>query len=115
VNVGHQPAVLSYQLCTALLVGCLLAVLSGHPAFAQQSSSAPTLPMGQRKSLGAVRLTLTTDRQSIGLADTLRLTLAVEAPPEVRLTLPEVTKTLGPFEVVQQRTTGPLSLTPQTQ
>jgi len=49
------------------------------------------------------------------LTDPLKLTLSIVAPPEVRLTLPEVTKTLGPFEVVQHRTTGPLSLTPQTQ
>src|SRR5262249_20159646 len=47
--------------------------------------------------------------------DTLKLTLTTEAPPEVRLTLPDVTKTLGPFEIVQHRTTGPLSLTPRTQ
>ena len=51
----------------------------------------------------------------MGLTDTLKLTLSIEAPPEVRLTLPDVAKTLGPFEVVQHRTTGPLSLTPQTQ
>src|SRR5262249_9126210 len=47
--------------------------------------------------------------------ETLKLTLTIAAPPEVRITLPEVPKALGPFEVVQQRTTGPLSLTPQTQ
>jgi hypothetical protein len=51
----------------------------------------------------------------MGLTDTLKLTLTIAAPPEVRMTLPDVTKTLGPFEVVQHRTTGPLSLTPQTQ
>jgi hypothetical protein len=51
----------------------------------------------------------------MGLTDVLKLTLTIAAPPEVRITLPEVTKTLGPFEVVQHRTTGPLSLTPQTQ
>jgi BatD DUF11 like domain len=107
--------VISSQLCMALLLGCLLTVLSGHPALAQQLSSAPTPPVEQHKSLGAVRLRLATDRQSIGVADTLRLTLLVEAPSEARLTLPDVSKTLGPFEVVQQRTTGPLSLTPQTQ
>jgi hypothetical protein len=49
------------------------------------------------------------------LTDTLKLTLTLTAPPEVRITLPDVTKTLGPFEIVQHRTTGPLSLTPQTQ
>lgn len=115
MNVRPQLAVLPYQLCMALLVGCLLTVLSGHPAAAQQFSSAPTPAVEQHKSSGAIRLTLTTDRQSIGLAETLRLTLVVQAPPEVRLTLPEVTRALGPFEVVQERTIGPVSLTPQTQ
>jgi len=51
----------------------------------------------------------------MGLPDTLKLTLTIAAPPEVRMTLPDVAKTLGPFEVVRHRTTGPLSLTPQTQ
>jgi hypothetical protein len=52
----------------------------------------------------------------MGLTDTLKLTLTIAAPSEVRLTLPDITtKTLGPFEIVQHRTTGPLSLTPQTQ
>jgi hypothetical protein len=51
----------------------------------------------------------------MGLTDTLKLTLTLEAPPEVRITLPDVARTLGPFAVVQHRTTGPLSLTPQTQ
>jgi hypothetical protein len=60
-------------------------------------------------------LTLTADRPSIRLTDTLKLTLTITAPPEVRITLPDVAKTLGPFEIVQHRTTGPLSLTPQTQ
>ena len=87
--------------------------LYAAPALASQS--APTPPLEQHKSFGAVRLTLTTDRQSMRLTDTLKLTLSIAAPPEVRLTLPAVTKTLGPFEVVQHRTTGPLSLTPQTQ
>jgi hypothetical protein len=86
-----------------------------YAAPAPASQSAPTQPLEQHKGLGAVHLTLTTDRQSLGLTETLKLTLTITAPPEVRLTLPEVAKTLGPFEVAQQRTTGPLSLTPQTQ
>ena len=86
-----------------------------YAAPAPASPSAPTQPVEQHKDLGTVRLTLTTDRQNLGLTETFKLTLTITAPPEVRLTLPEVTETLGPFEVVQQRTTGPLSLTPQTQ
>jgi hypothetical protein len=77
--------------------------------------SVSTQPLEQHKSLGAVRLTLTADRPSMGLTDTLTLTLTIAAPSEVRTILPEVPQTLGPFEVVQHRTAGPLSLTPQTQ
>jgi len=51
----------------------------------------------------------------MGLTDTLKLTLTITAPPEVRITLPDVPKTLGPFEVGQHRTADLLSLTPQTQ
>jgi hypothetical protein len=51
----------------------------------------------------------------MSLTDTLKLTMTIEAPLEVRITLPDVTKALGPFEVVQHRTSGPLSLTPQMQ
>ena len=92
----------------------------GHGAFldatpAPASQAAPIQPVEQHKSLGTVLLTLTADRPSMGLTDTLKLTLTIAAPPEVRMTLPDVTKALGPFEVVQHRTTGPLSLTPQTQ
>jgi BatD DUF11 like domain len=86
-----------------------------YAAPAPASQSASTQPLEQHKDLRAVHLALTTDRPSIGLTDTLKLTLTITAPPEVRVTLPEVAKRLGPFEVVQQRTTGPLSLTPQTQ
>jgi hypothetical protein len=113
VNVGHQLATLGYQSCTVLLMGCLLAMLSVHPALAQQPAAAS--PLEQHKSLGAVSLRLMADRQNMGLAETLRLTLTVEAPVETRLALPEVTRALGPFEVVQQHTSGPLHLTPQTQ
>src|SRR5262252_10908447 len=79
---------------------------------APTSQAAPIQPVEQHKSLGAVHLTLTADRPSMGLTDTLKLTLTIAAPPEVRIMLPDVAKTLGPFEVVQHRTTGPLSLTP---
>ena len=102
------------QLCVLLLSGISYgASLSGTPAPASQAAALQ--PVEQQKSLGAVRLTLTADRSSMGLTDTLKLTLIVAAPPAVPITLPDVSKTLGPFEVMQHRTTGPLSLTPQTQ
>ena len=111
----------------ARLVACrlqlfVLVLLSGlghgatlFAAPAPASQAAPIRPVEQHKSLGAIHLTLTADRPSMGLPDTLKLTLTIAAPPEVRMTLPDVAKTLGPFEVVRHRTTGPLSLMPQTQ
>jgi len=106
--------------CRSQLFVLLLLSSVGHGAFlsaapAPASLAASIQPVEQHKSLGAVRLTLTADRPNMGLTDTLKLTLTIAAPPEVRLTLPEVPKTLGPFEVMQHRTTGPLRLTPQTQ
>jgi len=115
VQVSHQRVVITYPLCTAILLGCVLAVIAGQPPLAQQLSSAPNQPVEQHKSHGAVRLRLTTDRPSMGLAETLRLMLTVEAPAELDLILPEVPPSLGPFEVVQHRTTGPLRIAPQTQ
>jgi hypothetical protein len=113
---GARFIALRVQLLVLLLLSGIghTASLSAAPAPAHQASPIP--PVEQHKTLRTVLLTLTADRPSMGLTDTLTLTLTVEAPPEVRVTLPEVTtKTLGPFEVIQQRTTGPLSLTPQTQ
>ena len=111
---GARFIALRWQLLVLLLSGIgHTASLSAAPVPAHQAAPIPLVE--QHKSLRAVLLTLTADRPSMGLTDTLTLTLTVEAPPEVRLTLPDVTKTLGPFEVVQHRTTGPLSLTPQTQ
>ena len=112
----------SVRLVVFRLQLCVLLLLSGigygtflETAPAPASPVAPIQSVEQQKSLGAVRLTLTADRPSMGLTDTLKLTLTITAPPELRITLPDVTKTLGPFDIVQHRTTGPLSLTPQAQ
>ena len=112
---GARLVAFRLQLFVLLLLSGIShgASLSATPAPASQAASIQ--PGEQHKSLGAVRLTLTADRPSMGLTDTLKLTLTVAAPPAVHITLPDVTKTLGPFEVMQHRTTGPLSLTPQTQ
>ena len=110
-----RVVVLQWQLCVVLLLGGIGHTASQSAAPAPVGQAAAIQPVEQHKSLGTVRLRLTTDRPSMGLADTLKLTLTIEAPPEVRLTLPDVARTLGPFEVVQHRTTGPLNLTPQTQ
>ncbi|MGQ4808995.1 hypothetical protein NKDENANG_02390 [Candidatus Entotheonellaceae bacterium PAL068K] len=71
-------------------------------------------PLVQHKTLEAVHVTLTADRQTMGIADRLRLRLSIEAPVDTRMTLPEVTDRLGPFTVLQHRSTGPAP-PPQTQ
>lgn len=86
-----------------LLVGPVLTLAQAPP------------PVEQQHSLGAVQLTLRAERQTLGLSETVRLVLTADGPPEVQLTWPEAGKRLGPFEVTQARSTGPQSLTPQTQ
>jgi hypothetical protein len=115
VRRSFQLAAFSCQILVLMLLHDPGHGTSLYAAPTPASQSAPTQPLEQHKDLGAVHLALMTDRPGIGLTETLKLTLTITAPPEVRVTLPEVAKTLGPFEVVQQRTTGPLSLTPQTQ
>ena len=110
---GTRLVVFRWQFLVLLLSG--IGYGASLPAVPAPSQAAPIPPLEQHKNLGAVRLTLTADRPSMRLTDTLTLTLTIAAPSEVRIMLPDVAKTLGPFEVVQHRTTGPLSLTPQTQ
>lgn len=97
-----------------LLWGILITLIMGRLVWAQLVSP-PGQSNAQQKTLGAVRLQLLPDQVQMGLADTLKLTLTVEAPPEITLTLPEVSKTLGPFTVTSHRTAGPMSLSPQLQ
>jgi hypothetical protein len=59
-----------------------------------------------------VRLTLTTDRQTMGLADRLQLTLAVEAPPDVVIAFPDAIQQPGTFRVRSHRTHGPQVIAP---
>jgi hypothetical protein len=89
---------------------CSLWLMASIASAAQEAA-----PLEQQQSLGAVHLRLRANRQSLGLADTVLLTLEAEAPLATQLTWPEVPKQLGPFAVMQSHTTGPRSLTPQTQ
>jgi len=88
-------------------------LLLAAPAAPEPTAAA--LPLTQHKDLGAVRLTVTAERQQLSLTDPLKLTLTLTAPPDLRVTLPEVPKALGPFTVLQHHTTGPLALAPQAQ
>jgi len=54
-------------------------------------------------SLNAVRVTLEADRDTISVTERVRLTLTVEAPPQVLITFPEMPETLGPFTVLGRK------------
>ena len=75
-----QYMALSVPLLVLLLSspGYGASLAAAPPVLAPQS--VPTQPLEQHKSLGAVRLTLTADRPSMGLTDTLTLTLTIVAP-----------------------------------
>lgn len=51
---------------------------------------------------GTIHLSLQADRQVIGIADRLQVTLSAEAPAAVNVTLPAVASSLGPFTVLRQ-------------
>jgi len=74
------------------------------------SRSAPTDDL-----LKAIHLNLQADRQVIGIADRLHVTLSVEAPPAVDVTLPQVESPLGPFAVVRQNPVASRSVAPDVQ
>jgi BatD DUF11 like domain len=95
----------------AWLGACAMA--NAAPSSAQSRAS-PAQPLTQHQSLGKVRLTLSADRQSMGIADWLRLTLAVEAPSEMVVVFPRMGGTLGPFTVYKQRPIALLRTTSHT-
>lgn len=72
-------------------------------------------PVTQYYRLGPVEVTLRADRQTIGIAERLRLTLSVEAPLDMTITLPQTGDKLGPFIVLRQHPNGPLPSAPQRQ
>src|SRR5919201_4046628 len=94
------------RLAWCSLCGVMLSALAMAAA---PSPSNPTAaqPLVQRKKLGAVLLTLSTDRQTMGFADRLGLSLGVETPPEMAVIFARVGGSLGPFTVRSQRRIGP--------
>jgi hypothetical protein len=88
-------------------------LVAGEPSPDQPLS--PAVPVTQQQRLGAVEVTLRADRQTLGIAERLRLTLSVEAPTEMTITLPPTGNKLGPFLVLQQNPSGPLPSAPQRQ
>ncbi len=101
--VGAGAAVIWLWVMVGVMVGV-----------AQEAEQAPQ-PVRQEKSLQGVRVTLEAERQRMGMADRLRVTLSVEAPVHTAVTLPQVVPTLGPFQVLRHTPSEPIPLTPQTQ
>ncbi len=101
------------RLAWCSLCGVMLSALAMAAA---PSPSNPTAaqPLVQRKNLGAVLLTLSADRQTMGFADRLRLSLGVETPPEMAVIFPRVGGSLGPFTVRSQRLIDPQKTTAHT-
>jgi hypothetical protein len=74
-----------------------------------------TVPVTQQHRLGAVEMSLQADRQTLGIAERLHLTLSVDAPSDMTVTLPPATAKLGPFIVLRQEPSGPLPSAPHRQ
>ncbi|MDP6517608.1 MAG: hypothetical protein QF926_13465 [Alphaproteobacteria bacterium] len=55
----------------------------------------------------AVRVTLVSDRSTMGIDDQVRLTLTVEAPVGKLIVFARVVGAIGPFEIVDQTESGP--------
>jgi hypothetical protein len=97
----------SHGLCYVALVLVLVCV------GAMPSSPAPTI--SQDNLLSAIRLNLQADRRTISMTDRLRVTLSVEAPTAVDVSLPQVESPLGPFTVLRQEAAAPTSTAPGIQ
>ncbi len=112
-NLQCQISNSQYALITCLFV--LLGMLSANALAESKPPTAPAPSLPQHKRLGAVRLTLDADRLSMGISDRLRVTVSVEAPPEVAVTFPQVENKLGPFTVLGRTPRAPTLIVPGIQ
>jgi hypothetical protein len=98
-----------YPLQLLILVLALVPV----PATHAQTNVTQNQPVIQQKQLDDMQLTLTIDRQSIGVADYLNLRLTVELPAGLSVTFAAVDDYLGPFHVISRHPLGPLKTADQ--
>ena len=94
------------------ILACLV-TLPALPAAAQEPGAAVEESLEQHVVEGDVIVTLAGDRRRMGMADQLRLTLSVTAPPDRNVIFPEVFDRLGPFQVANHFTPEPEMLDPQ--
>ncbi len=98
---------------TWLSVLACLVVLMASQAAAQQPGVAVEESLEQHVAESNVIVTLAADRRSMGMADQLRVTLLVTAPPDKAVIFPEVFDRLGPFLVRNHFTPDSEILDPQ--
>ena len=98
---------------TRLVILACLAALLALQAAAQEPGAAVEESLEQHVVEGDVIVTLAGDRRSMGMADQLRLTLSVTAPPDQNVIFPEVFDRLGPFLVNNHFMPEPEMLDPQ--
>ena len=84
-----------------VVLGGILSAIALFPA--THASPQSPQPLVQHKRSGAVQLTLHTDRQTMGFADWLRLTLVVDTPLDMAVVFPQVGNALGSFTIHSQR------------
>ncbi len=96
-------------------VVCLLWLLycCGSALATEQAPASAGIEQQTRQ--GTITLTLRTDRQSMGVVDTLRVILTVVAPPASTVVFSEPGSTLGPFQVLRMLPKKPQGLGPEQQ
>ena len=95
-----------------VVLACLVALMVSQVA-AQEPGVAVEESLEQHVVEGNVIVTLAADRRSMGMADQLRVTLSVTAPPDKDVIFPEVFDRLGPFLVNNHFTSEPEMPDPQ--
>ena len=98
---------------TRPVILALLVVLMMTQVAAQEPGATVEESLEQHVVEGDVIVTLAADRRSMGMADQLRITLSVTAPPDKNVIFPEVFDRLGPFLVNNHFTPEPEMLDPQ--
>lgn len=98
---------------TRLVVLACLVVLMVWRVAAQGPGVAIEESLEQHVVEGNVIVTLSADRRSMEMADQLRVTLSVTAPPDKNVIFPEVFDRLGPFQVANHFTPDPEMPDPQ--
>ena len=96
-----------------LWLALVAAVAAAAPAWAQVArrvEGGPNLEPGAVEAetvKDKVRVVISADRDALAIVDTLRVTLAVEAPPWILVAFPRLVDELGPFKLVREEALGP--------